>query len=62
MEDRLAVGAAMCGDKPCITGARVYGALLGMIAGGYSVQGYPQRTRDDFAAVLEYGSRRGCLR
>ena len=34
--------------------------ILGMIAGGYSVdrvlQEYPQLTRDDVAAALEYAS------
>jgi len=59
MEDRIFVDAAVCSGKPCTNGTRIMVRnMLGMVAGGYSVQQYPQITRDDVAA-LEYAGPRG---
>ena len=61
MEDRISVDPAVCSGKPCIKGTRIMVRnILGMFAGGYSVdrvlQEYPQITRDDVVAALEYAS------
>jgi uncharacterized protein (DUF433 family) len=62
MEDRIAVDPAICSGKPCIRGTRILVRnILGMIAGGYTVdrvlQAYPELAREDVAAALEYASR-----
>lgn len=60
--DRIEVNAAICSGKPVIRGTRIMVRnVLGMLAGGYSVErilsSYPELTREDVAAVLEYAAR-----
>jgi uncharacterized protein (DUF433 family) len=59
MKERISVNPEICGGKPCIAGTRIMVRnVLGMFAGGYSVerilQAYPELTREDLAAALEY--------
>jgi uncharacterized protein (DUF433 family) len=61
MEDRISVDPQICSGKPCIRGTRIMVKnILGLIAGGYSVERiietYPELTRDDVAAALDYAS------
>ena len=61
MEDRISVDPAICAGKPCIRGTRIMVKnILGMIAGGYDaarlLSAYPELTREDIAAALEYAS------
>ncbi len=61
MTDRISVDPAICSGKPCIRGTRIMVKnLLGMIAGGYSleriVEAYPELTREDVVAALEYAT------
>jgi uncharacterized protein (DUF433 family) len=59
--DRIEVNPEICGGKPVIRGTRIMVRnILGMVAGGYTVDGilaaYPDLTRDDVAAALEYAA------
>jgi len=59
--DRIEVAAEVCGGKPVIRGTRIMVRnILGMVAGGYTIEGvlaaYPDLTRDDVAAALEYAA------
>jgi uncharacterized protein (DUF433 family) len=59
--DRIEVSPEICGGKPVIRGTRIMVRnILGMIAGGYTVDGilaaYPDLTRDDVAGALEYAA------
>ena len=59
--DRIEVNPGICGGKPVILGTRILVRnILGMIAGGYTVdrvlEGYPELTREDIAAALEYAA------
>lgn len=61
MEERISVDAHICSGKPCIRGTRILvTTILGMIAGGDTVdkvlQAYPELTRQDVVAALEYAS------
>jgi uncharacterized protein (DUF433 family) len=61
MEDRISVDSQICSGKPCIRGTRIMVKnILGLIAGGYPVERiidtYPELTRDDVAAALDYAS------
>ena len=61
MEDRISVNAQICSGKPCIRGTRIMVKnILGLIAGGCPVERiietYPELTRDDVAAALDYAS------
>lgn len=61
MEDRITVDPQVCSGKPCIRGTRIMVKnILGMIAGGYSIEkvlaAYPELTREDVQAALEYAS------
>lgn len=61
MEERISVDPHICIGKPCIRGTRILvTTILGMIAGGYTVdkvlQAYPELTRQDVVAALEYAS------
>jgi len=61
MEDRISVDPKVCSGKPCIRGTRIMVKnILGLIAGGYPVERiietYPELTRDDVAAALDYAS------
>jgi len=55
------VNPAICGGKPVIRGTRILVRnILGMIAGGYTVERilacYPELTREDVSAALEYAA------
>ena len=59
--DRIEVNPAICGGKPVIRGTRILVRnILGMIAGGYTVERilacYPELTREDVSAALEYAA------
>jgi uncharacterized protein (DUF433 family) len=61
MPDRIVVDAEICGGKPCIRGTRIMVRnILGMVAGGYTleriVEAYPDLTREDVSAALDYAS------
>jgi len=61
MEERISVDTAVCSGKPCIRGTRIMVKnILGMIAGGYSIddilRAYPELTREDVTAAIEYAS------
>lgn len=61
MSERIHVDPSVCSGKPHIRGTRVMVKnVLGMMAGGYSlervVETYPQLTREDVVAALEYAS------
>lgn len=61
MEDRISVDPQVCSGKPCIRGTRIMVSnVLGMIAGGYTIekilQAYPELTREDITAALDYAS------
>jgi uncharacterized protein (DUF433 family) len=62
VDDRISVDPQVCGGKPCIHGTRIMVRnILGMIAGGYTIdkilQAYPELTREDVGAALDYDSR-----
>lgn len=59
--ERIAINPEVCGGKPVIRGTRILVRnILGMIAGGYSVErvleSYPELTREDVVAALEYAA------
>jgi uncharacterized protein (DUF433 family) len=59
--ERISVDPAVCSGKPCIRGTRIMVRnVLGMFAGGYTLdrilQEYPELTREDVVAALEYAS------
>ena len=59
--ERISVDPAVCSGKPCIRGTRIMVRnLLGMFAGGYTLdrilQEYPELSREDVVAALEYAS------
>ncbi len=61
MTHRIAADPAICGGKPTIRGTRILvKTILGMLAGGYSIErvleAYPELTRADVVAA---GSRPG---
>lgn len=61
MSERIIVDPQICSGKPCIRGTRIMvTTLLGMMAGGYSVErvlaAYPELTQEDVAAALDYAS------
>ncbi len=60
--NRIEVNSAICSGKPVIRGTRIIVRnILGMVAGGYSLEqilaGYPDLSRDDVVAALEYAAR-----
>jgi uncharacterized protein (DUF433 family) len=60
--ERIEVNPAVCSGKPVVRGTRIMVRnILGMIAGGYSteriIESYPELTREDIAAALEYAAR-----
>jgi len=60
--DRIDVNPEICGGKPVIRGTRIMVRnILGMIAGGYTVDrilaAYPDLSRDDVNAALEYAAK-----
>ena len=61
MEDRISVDPHICSGKPCIKSTRIMVKnILGMVAGGYTVdrilEAYPELTREDITAALDYAS------
>lgn len=55
------INPEICGGKPVIRGTRIMVRnILGMVAGGYTVDrilaAYPDLTRDDVNAALEYAA------
>lgn len=59
--NRIEVNPAVCGGKPVIRGTRIMVRnILGMVAGGYTVdrilESYPELTREDVVAALEYAA------
>ncbi len=61
MHDRITVDPQVCSGKPCVRGTRIMVKnILGMVAGGYDIgrilEEYPELTREDVAAALEYAS------
>jgi uncharacterized protein (DUF433 family) len=60
--DRIEVNPAICSGKPVIRGTRIMVSnILGMVAGGYSVDriltAYPDLSREDVSAALEYAAK-----
>lgn len=61
MDSRISADPQVCSGKPCIRGTRIMVSnILGMIAGGYTMervlQAYPELTREDIVAALDYAS------
>jgi uncharacterized protein (DUF433 family) len=61
MNDRIVIDPQICSGKPAIRGTRIMVKnILGMVAGGYTaervVQAYPELTREDVSAALEYAA------
>ena len=61
-KDRIEVNPAICSGKPVIRGTRIMVRnILGMIAGGYTVDkivaSYPDLGREDVIAAVEYAAR-----
>jgi uncharacterized protein (DUF433 family) len=59
--ERISIDPNICSGKPCIRGTRIMVTnILGLIAGGYSsdqiLETYPELTRQDIAATLDYVS------
>lgn len=59
--NRIEVNPDICSGKPVIRGTRIMVRnLLGMIAGGYTVdrvlEAYPDLSRDDVISALEYAA------
>ena len=60
-ESRIIVDPNVCSGKPCIRGTRILVKnILGMIAGGYDMtqvlKEYPELSREDVSAALEYAT------
>ena len=60
--ERIEVNPAICSGKPVIGGTRILVRnILGMVAGGYTVdrilESFPDLTREDVNAALEYAAR-----
>ena len=61
-EERVVVDPNICGGKPTIKGTRIMVKnILGMVAGGHDiaqvVEAYPELTREDVSAALQYATR-----
>ncbi len=61
MNDRIVIDPQICSGNPAIRGTRIMVKnILGMVAGGYTaervVQAYPELTREDVSAALEYAA------
>ena len=60
--EQIDVDPGVCSGKPVIRGTRIMVRnILGMVAGGYTVervlQAYPELAREDVEAALEYAAR-----
>lgn len=61
MERRISINPNVCHGKPVISGTRVLVSnILGALAGGDTIeqilQDYPNITREDIRAALQFGS------
>lgn len=61
MYDRIVSNPAICSGKPCVRGTRIMVKnILGMFAGGYTVerilQAYPELAAEDIREALAYAS------
>lgn len=61
MQDRINVDPKVCSGKPVIRGTRIMVRnILGMFAGGYDIERilatYPELTREDVVAAVDYAS------
>lgn len=61
MHDRISIDSSVCHGKPVIKGTRVLvSTVLGALAGGDSIEmileDYPNITKDDVVAALEFAS------
>ncbi len=61
MSDRITADPNICSGKPLIRGTRIMVRnILGMVAGGYTIERilecYPELTREDVQAALEYAA------
>ncbi len=61
MNDRIVVDSNLCSGKPVIRGTRIMVKnILGMVAGGYTLQRvlevYPELNAADVSAALEYAA------
>ncbi len=59
MQNRIVIDQNVCHGKPCIRGTRIMvGNILNLLANGATekevLTGYPQLTRNDVRAALEY--------
>jgi uncharacterized protein (DUF433 family) len=59
--ERISIDPHICSGKPCIRGTRIMVTnILGLMAGGYTndqiLHTYPELTREDIAATLDYVS------
>ena len=60
--ERVVADPNICSGKPVIRGTRIMVRnILGMIAGGYTMdrvlESYPELTREDVQAALEYAAK-----
>ncbi|MGQ9625348.1 MAG: DUF433 domain-containing protein [Anaerolineae bacterium] len=61
MLKRISINPEVCHGKPCIAGTRIMVTnILSQLAGGYTfeqiLEGYPELTREDIVAALEYAA------
>lgn len=61
MNERIITDPNICSGKPVIRGTRIMVRnILGLVAGGYTVdrilQTYPELTKEDVSAALEYAA------
>lgn len=61
MNERIVTDPNICSGKPVIRGTRIMVRnILGLVAGGYTVdrilQTYPELTKEDVSAALEYAA------
>lgn len=61
IHERIVVDPQICGGKPSIRGTRIMVKnILGMLAGGYTMdqilRAYPELSREDVVAALDYAS------
>jgi uncharacterized protein (DUF433 family) len=61
MNERIVTDPNVCSGKPAIRGTRIMVRnILGLVAGGYAVdrilQTYPELTKEDVSAALEYAA------
>jgi uncharacterized protein (DUF433 family) len=62
MMERIEINPAVCSGKPVVRGTRIMVRnILGMVAGGYTteriIERYPELSREDIEAALEYAAR-----